>query len=593
MELARKKCKRVLIVFLIVVTSCFVVDTAAAVKEKKVYVRKCCRIGEYFDAKTYGCLPSLDGDPKKIHLPKIYLIQRKDLWNNSETLPKHMTLLEDERPATCHTPIVLSKDYLLLSNGSLALHSLNAWIQPEDFCVDRDLALVCTREAKDPANLSRKPRTDALRKCCAPNMVYVSMNKTCAFLPDVKPMVFESDMYDLIYTFPECTENIYAIIGEFDGRNLINNTKLGYKIHGDQILTSQQFCVESTYQDAVLQKNHLFTCSEHVSVALEEKTMDDMQTRFAIYSVGLFISAGFLAATLIIGFLTPSNHHIMHWKCQTYYIACLLVGEILLAATQLMKSGTGGWGCFTMAICMHFFFLAAFFWLNTMCFNIWWTFRDLRPTSMERRQENFRLHLYNIYAWGFPTIITGIGLILDSLKANNVIRPHFAEQKCWFSGESEIFVYFFLPIGILLCINLLLFAITTRQLTCGLWKRDDVKSTTERAALGRVCMKLVIVMGITWIADVLSWAIGGPHHIWYVTDIINALQGVFIFIVVASQPQVQIALRRLCCAKSRKAATNTTNGPQHSSSSHGLPSVNEASTQHTNTNSKVPNETAC
>lgn len=24
---------------------------------------------------------------------------------------------------------------------------------------------------------------------------------------------------------------------------------------------------------------------------------------------------------------------------------------------------------------MHFSFLAAFFWLNTMCFNIWWTFR--------------------------------------------------------------------------------------------------------------------------------------------------------------------------------------------------------------------------
>ncbi|KAJ8917861.1 hypothetical protein NQ315_010774 [Exocentrus adspersus] len=27
------------------------------------------------------------------------------------------------------------------------------------------------------------------------------------------------------------------------------------------------------------------------------------------------------------------------------------------------------------AVCMHFLFLAAFFWLNTMCFNIWWTFR--------------------------------------------------------------------------------------------------------------------------------------------------------------------------------------------------------------------------
>lgn len=140
--------------------------------------------------------------------------------------------------------------------------------------------------------------------------------------------------------------------------------------------------------------------------------------------------------------------------------------------------------------------------------------------------------------------------------------------------------------------NLLLFAMTTRQLTCGLWKRDDVKSTTERAALGRVCLKLVVVMGITWIADVVSWAIGGPQYLWYITDIINALQGVFIFVVVASQPQVQVALRRICCNRSGKS-TNTTNGPQHSSSSHGYPaSVNDASTQNT-TSSKIPNETAC
>ncbi len=40
--------------------------------------------------------------------------------------------------------------------------------------------------------------------------------------------------------------------------------------------------------------------------------------------------------------------------------------------------------------------------------------------------------------------------------------------------------YFFGPIGVLLFVNFLLFASTARQLTCGLWKRDDVKSTTER-----------------------------------------------------------------------------------------------------------------
>lgn len=64
-------------------------------------------------------------------------------------------------------------------------------------------------------------------------------------------------------------------------------------------------------------------------------------------------------------------------------------------------------------------------------------------------------------------------------------------------------------------------------------------SIRYRAALGRVCMKLVIVMGITWIIDVISWAIGGPHYIWLVTDVINALQGLFIFMVVCIQPQVR------------------------------------------------------
>lgn len=48
------------------------------------------------------------------------------------------------------------------------------------------------------------------------------------------------------------------------------------------------------------------------------------------------------------------------------------------------------------------------------------------------------------------------------------------------AGDIEIFTYFFGPIGLLLIINFLLFASTARQLTCGLWKRDDVKSTTER-----------------------------------------------------------------------------------------------------------------
>lgn len=65
---------------------------------------------------------------------------------------------------------------------------------------------------------------------------------------------------------------------------------------------------------------------------------------------------------------------------------------------------------------------------------------------------------------------------------------------------------------------------------------------SNRAALGRVCIKLVVVMGITWSLDVLSWVHstldGNNYAFWIVPDLINALHGVFIFIVVGCQPQV-------------------------------------------------------
>lgn len=87
---------------------------------------------------------------------------------------------------------------------------------------------------------------------------------------------------------------------------------------------------------------------------------------------------------------------------------------------------------------MHFFFLAAFFWLNTMCFNIWWTFRDFRPTSLEKSQELLRLRIYQVYAWGVPLVIAAVAAVLDNLpvaESSAFLRPRFGEKGCWFYGQ--------------------------------------------------------------------------------------------------------------------------------------------------------------
>ncbi|GBP90353.1 Probable G-protein coupled receptor Mth-like 1 [Eumeta japonica] len=100
------------------------------------------------------------------------------------------------------------------------------------------------------------------------------------------------------------------------------------------------------------------------------------------------------------------------------------------------------------------------------------------------------------------------------------------------------------PVGVLLCVNLALFVSTTRQLTW-LWRRATISSRRRSAR--------------RWVACARRGGDGrhvgrrrcrgrsaGPST-WYVTDLLNALQGVFIFIVVGCQPQVSASSRRSRC----------------------------------------------
>jgi G protein-coupled receptor Mth (Methuselah protein) len=44
-------------------------------------------------------------------------------------------------------------------------------------------------------------------------------------------------------------------------------------------------------------------------------------------------------------------------------------------------------------------------------------------------------------------------------------------------------------------------------------------------------VKLFILMGGTWLLEVLSWAIEGPEWVWLLPDILNCSRGVLIFYI--------------------------------------------------------------
>ncbi|XP_024877136.1 probable G-protein coupled receptor Mth-like 1 [Temnothorax curvispinosus] len=566
-------------------------------KSDQLTILKCCRYGEELrrsddDASNDG-LPRCEPTSNEWQ-PLIFSLTRQTFYDGGN-LPADWHVVGGRRPECddsselIDVPYRRANPFILLDNGNAVLELSNAdSFSASHYCADSNALLVCMK--KSPGNQAAATMRPRVRRCCGENASFHERGNTCVFIKetaDAPPLLPNaSSAVEIVAGFPTCPKSDnFTIVGNAMDAALQPNGSL--EING-VVLPSGQFCVERIKELDQVAK--VFACPEHAPQRPVVKATD---IRFTLYPVGFIISAVFLAATLAAGWLLPASHHVLHWRCQTHHVACLMMGDILMAIIQLAGDSLHGASCKALAIMAHFFFLAAFFWLNTMCFNIWWTFRDLRPVSLEKGQETLRLRVYACYAWGGPFLVAGLAALLDHLPPQpeyTFLRPRFGEKQCWFYGDMEILAYFFGPIGVLLAINLMFFAVTARELTCGLWKGEFVKSTTERATLGRICMKLVIVMGITWVADVVSWAVGGPQYIWYFTDLINAFQGVLIFAAVGCQPQVRAALKRFFSRNPQTNAGRQGNG--HSTTSHGMPSMGDSVTQNPSTKT-APLETIC
>lgn len=532
---------------------------------KRVSINKCCDVNETL-LNDRTCVKSDNNSWNvNVYIPAKHNIEKR--------IPINWNIKYNIRPK-CEKPVFYrgTNSFVPFINGSVYVVEYAQFLQPSQYCLEYNATILCLDHFMQPGQQVSKVN---IKKCCLSNSIFSVTKSACIPMQDKGYKVDVGEDHNLIYGFPECpADNKIAVIGKLNDSMFEVNGSLWSK-NNKTLIQPGNFCLEHILEEAG-QTPSIIACHFKKS---------EYDLRFTLYPIGLGLSVVFLAATLVAGSLLPASHHVLHWRCQTNHVGCLLVGDVILCIVQSLGNRKPPESlCLSMALGMYFFFLSAFFWLNTMCFNIWWTFRDLRPQSTEKRQERLRLRIYEVYAWGIPLVATATAGIVDKTDFD-FIKPKFGQGMCWFT--NNMLLYFYGPIGFLLCINLLLFLLTARELTCGLWKRELVKSTTERAALGRVCMKLVIVMGVTWIADILSWALDGPQEVWYLTDIINCLQGVFIFIVVGCQPQVLSAVKRLWGMRYRQSGTaGTTN--HHSSSSQGPGSMGDTLT---NTNSVTHNNT--
>lgn len=338
--------------------------SAAKRPPPNVQINKCCRNGEHYDVKSDP--PCIAGSTDK-WAPLIYMIALNKAFENPGEFPRFFTVHQNQQPESCGSVEFFTGDLAIFSNGSLYVRERSLTVMPANYCVDKDIAMVCIPEihGADPL-IAPKKFSSQVKKCCGPNALYDKLNKTCEFISDKEHPFYDKKILhhhpdvEVIYGFPQC--DTHYGIGKFNDSML--NVETGRIQLTESIeLEQKSFCLEHIAESTNEHTVNLFTCGDkipqYMDVFTENVTNPHDDIRYTMYSVGLFISVVFLIATLIAGFLMPTKHHVLHWKCQMYYIFCLLIGDFLLGLSQIVDFTKHSGHCVTLGE-FSLFFLSIF-----------------------------------------------------------------------------------------------------------------------------------------------------------------------------------------------------------------------------------------
>ncbi|XP_066147741.1 probable G-protein coupled receptor Mth-like 10 isoform X8 [Euwallacea fornicatus] len=331
----------------------------------------------------------------------------------------------------------------------------------------------------------------------------------------------------------------------------------------------------------------------------------DSEKFIKAYSSGMIISMPFLLVTFVVYALLPDRN--LHQKALMFYVLTLLIAYILLVTINLSNEILMPW-CSVIAYATIFSFMSSFFWMNVICFDIWYTFSGGRGfVGSKRSTERRRLIYYSLYALGGPLLILGlIGLMQTVLPDDSNHNPNIGVKMCFLNDGWANLWYFYLEAGILVLVNVIFFTLTalkirkvkkeTSMLNHNDSKRHSYekdKQKDQRAIYGfNLYIKLLFAMGVNWSMEVISWAINWRtanelQYIWYVTDTFNAIYGVFIFFIFVFKKKIWSLLQKRYynfIGKPHLAHTVTTN--QTRTSHYSSTNYSTADTQLTDTNGR-------
>jgi len=267
--------------------------------------------------------------------------------------------------------------------------------------------------------------------------------------------------------------------------------------------------------------------------------------RFRFYWIVLSLSIICLAATIFIYLLFHSALLQSEYnKIMINFAISLLLGFLPLVLLQAvlpdrMKSKGV---CTVMALLNQFFILAAFVWMTLMSYEIFKQIRGMQVITMGQGSDLLRRKVP--IGYGIPALICLVTLIVEVTAPQcSPIRPRFGHKTCLFYGKLDKFIWLYLPILILLIVNTIMCVYITY---CVFKNRKNEslagKKGGRKEKFDQICLylRLFLGMGVIWYFELVAFVVNGKvaEEVFYLTDTVNMLQGVWVFLTFVCKKNV-------------------------------------------------------
>ena len=446
-------------------------------------VYKCCPEGQGLDLHSKVCR---DMESVKVHT--VSHISQKYPRGANISIERSYTVKPENAWEACN----LTQSYIILNFHviQLTLYDVINKAGRQEFCLDtaHDFKTGDVEPVAKLCSPCTDPEKPCVNFCCQPGRVGLD----CGLGDEQLEWVEEA-----IGGYTRMTVPLHCAAPYQYGRHLVNLSRVGMVVDGLARHFSE-YCIQSNP-------------NKSYSVQFCDQQQIN-QTLSNLKIVLLVLSLISLIVLILVHTLIHDLWKQPFTKLKVPFYICTFASFFFLVISQFEATESNAGLCIFLGLMNQYWSITMFCWLTVMSRNIWATFRTLSnpfqfPQARKARQKK-ELKWANIISFGAPLIITLITLVIQVSADSSVPFYPKIEQSCFIAQHLPLFLYFHLPLILLLITNLLLYSILVFMFSCGLWSSAPAADAKEWIASNwrnlRVVLELFVFMGIYWLAGVNS-----------------------------------------------------------------------------------------